>query len=332
MNNFKSGFGGFGKKQETSQEESKIKSQESETDVQEKEIAITITPSELEALMDKKIEEKLQSAKSAIPLESKIVTQIRNENHDHIPELQNFVSKERIYVLTDGTKPASRGLQTRHKDGSPLQYINPETKEVAALFYSLTQTSFFKEKHKGDSKVEHVHFKEGMLKTYENDIKLQKFLRIHPGNKVMGGNLFEEYNPSKEAEVKLEDFEMDLKARNLAVDLTYLKKSALARLLCSDFKEDWSPAELKQALFVQAVKQPNNFIKLANDPTLEMKGVAKTAIQRGIILYKGYRFLTAEGEVICEVARNQDEFDAICEHFTTGNGRTTFDYLKNAIG
>jgi len=321
----------FGNK--TEQKESETQSQEASTDVLEsKEAPISITPSELEALLERKIQEQLQNVKTHQPVENRAVTQIRNENYDDIPELLNFKPKERIYVLTDGTKPASRGLQTRHKDGSPLQYINPETRDVSALFYSLTQTSFFKEKHKGDSKVEHVHFKEGMLKTYENDIKLQKFLRIHPGNKAMGGNLFEEYNPAKEAEVKLEDFEMDLKARNLAVDLSYLKKSAIARLLCSDFKEDWSPAELKQALFVQAIKQPSNFVKLANDPTLEMKGVAKTALSRGIILYKGYRFLTDKGDVICEVGRNQDEFDAICEHFSTGEGRTTFDYLKNAIG
>lgn len=330
MNNFKQNFG-FNKKSE--QKESETQTQEATTDVVEtKETPITIMPSELEALLDRKIQEQLQNVKAQPQVESKIVTQIRNENYDDVPELLNFKPKERIYVLTDGTKPASRGLQTRHKDGSPLQYINPETREVNALFYSLTQTSFFKEKHKGDSKVEHVHFKEGMLKTYENDIKLQKFLRIHPGNKAMGGSLFEEYNPAKEAESKLEDFETDLKARNAAVDLSFLKKSALARILCSDFKEDWSPSELKQALFVQAIKQPSNFLKLANDPTLEMKGVAKTALQRGIILYKGYRFLTDKGDIICEVGRNQDEFDAICEHFSTGEGRTTFEYLKNAIG
>lgn len=331
MNNFKQGFG-FNKKSEQTKENG-TQAQEAQIDVLEnKEAQITITPSELEALLDKKIKEQLQNVKSQQPTESKISTQIRNENFDEVPELLNFKFKERIYVLIDGTKPESRGLQTRHKDASPLQYINPETKEVSALFYSLTQTSFFKEKHKGDSRVQHVHFKDGMLKTYENDIKLQKFLRIHPGNKAMGGNLFEEYNPSKEAEVKLEDFETDLKARNMAVDLSFLKKSAVARILCSDFKEDWSPAELKQALFVQAIKQPSNFLKLANDPTLEMKGVAKTALQRGIIIYKGYRFLTEKGDIICEVGRNQDEFDAICEHFSTGEGRTTFDYLKNAIG
>lgn len=331
MNNFKKGFGPDKKSEQV--KESDTQSQEASVDVlEQKETKITITPSELEALLDRKIQEQLQNVKTQQSTESKATIQIRNENYDDIPELLNFKPKERIYVLIDGTRPASRGLQTRHKDGSTLQYINPETKESNALFYSLTQTSFFKEKHKGDSRVEHVHFKDGMLKTYENDVKLQKFLRIHPGNKAMGGNLFEEYNPSKEAEAKLEDFEIDLKARNLAVDLSFLKKSAIARLLCSDFKEDWSPAELKQALFVQAVKQPTNFVKLANDPTLEMKGVAKTALQRGIILYKGYRFLTEEGEVICEVGRNQDEFDVICEHFSTGNGRTTFDYLKNAIG
>ena len=306
------------------------KSQNAEPQVQEE----TVKVSDVSALVDKLLAEKLQAAN--LPkqeTQSKEFLQVRNENFDEIPELRGFTAGvERKYVLVDGTKPISRNLLTRHKEGSPLQYINPETKEVHALFFSLTETSFFKDKHKGIAKVEHVHFKDGILTTYGSDIKLQKFLAIHPGNKAMGGHLFEEYNPSKEAEVEIDTFEVENEARNLAVQLSALKQDAVARLLCIDYKEDWEPAELKKAIYIQAKKQPKNFVKLANDPTLELKGTAKTSVHRGLLTYKNYKFYNKAGDVICTVAPNQSEWDAVADYFLSGEGRTTYEYLKNAIG
>lgn len=298
---------------------------------------ITMSVSQLESLLDKKLEEKLKSLQDSKPKAEKLqdspaVTQIKNELFDDLPELRNFKLKERIYVLCDGTKPLSFGIPTRHKDSSPLQYINKETNETFALFYSLTQSSFFKEKHKGDSKVEHITMKDGMLKTYETDIKLQKFLAINPHNKANGGSIFEEYNPSAEAEITIDSFELETKARNLAIDLPYIKQDAIARLLCADYKETWTVAEVKKALFLEVAKAPTQFIKLANDQTLEMKGIAKTAVHRGILIYKNYKWSNEKGDVLCEVARNQDEFDAIAEFFMTGEGRTTYDFVRNSIG
>jgi hypothetical protein len=330
MNKWKAPFGGSNNQQTKDD----VKSQNTSPEVveKEKEQTITITPADLEAYLDKKLEEKLKSVNTQSPVIERASVKIKNENFDEIPELRGFTPKERIYVLTNGIKPISHGLQTRHKDKSPLQYINPETNETHALFFSYTETSFFKDKHKGDAKVEHVNFKEGMLKTYEDDIKLQKFLEIHPHNKANGGGLFELYDPAKEAEVKITDFEINLQALNLANDLSHLKRDAIAGLLCSDYSERWSPSELKQAVFVEAQKQPKNFLKLANDPTLEMKGVAKTALRRGIIEYRNYKFYNDKGDLICQVPPNQNEMDAIVNYFATGEGRNTFEYLRNAVG
>lgn len=304
---------------------------------------ITLSLSELDALLDKKLAEKSKNyidAKAPAKEEHPILTHIKNELFDDLPEIRNFKSKERIYVLCDGSKPRSFGIPTRHKDSSPLQYINKETGETFALFYSATQTSFFKEKHKGDSKVEHVTMIDGMLKTYENDIKLQKFLAINPHNKANGGSIFEEYNPSKGAEIVIDDFELETKARNIALELSFLKTDAIARLLCDDYSEVWTPAEVKKSLFLQAVKSPKSFIQLANDNSLEVKGIAKTAVDRGLISYKNNRFLNAQGEVLCEVGLNENRWDVIAEFFTSTegertngiNGRITYEYLRNSIG
>lgn len=305
----------------------------SEVIEENKEEPIAILPSELKEL----IRQELENAKKSEPAPAqtqpieRVALQIKNENIDDIPQLSNFASKERMYVLVNGVKPISFNLQTRHKQGSPLQYIHPDTKETHALFLSYTETSFFKDKHKSDAKVEQVRFKDGMLKTYESDVKLQKFLEIHPGNVKNGGSIFEEYDPAKEATAKVTDFEIELEAMNLANSLSQLKRDSIASILCSDYLETWTPAELKQAVFVQAKKQPKNFVKLANDPTLEMKGVAKTALRRSLIVYKNYRFYDASGDVIVEVGKNQDHLDALVEYFMSGTGRTTYDYLKNAV-
>jgi len=348
MNNWGKGLGNFGKNANPTKEDVATIEVKDETLVSEKmdqnpNTEETIPVSQVADLVKKMVEEQLQKSQPVQKekqTESATTTIIKNELFDDLPELRNFKPKERIYVLCDGSKPISRGLPTRHKDASPLQYINKETNEVYALFYSLTQTSFFKERHKGDSKVQHVFFKDGMLKTYETDIKLQKFLAIHPGNEAMGGSLFREYNPSKEAEVKIDDFELETKARNLAIDLPYLKQDAIARLLCENYKETWEPAEVKTALYQQAIKSPREFVRLANDRSIEVKGIAKIAEDRGLISYKNNRFLNEAGEVLCEVGRNENKWDVIADFFmsteseVTGgiNGRVTFEFLKNSIG
>jgi len=313
------------------------KTEEKETVVQEPKVTetpmVTMSIEELETLIEKKV----NAAKSPAPevkqerVISKEEKTIRNVLTDDIPELIDFKAKERMYVLCDGSKPEARELKTRHKPGSPLQYWNRITNQTYSLFFSLTQTSFFKELHQGDSKVDHVFFKDGMLNVYEDQVKLQKFLHIHPDNRRNGGSLFEEYNAEIEAQGDLEDIDLKFEAEKMARDISFIRQDAVARLLCKEYKETWTPAELKRALYLEAGKQPREFIRLANDVKLEVKGVAKTACHRGFIEYRGYKFINDMGETIVEVPRGSDEWEVLADHFLSGAGRVYYDYLRNAI-
>lgn len=317
------------------------KKSEVETEVNEIEVKapeavstpmITLTIDELKAMVAAEVAVATKTTQAPVQKTfEKEERTIKNLLTDDIPELRDFKAKERIYVLVDGSKPEAREIKSRHKQGSPLQYHNKETNEVHALFYSMTQASFFKDRHLGDSKVDHIFMKEGMLKTYESDVKLQKFLAIHPDNIAMGGGLFKEYNPNEEAETSLDDIDVKFEAEKLAREISFLKQDAVARLLCKNYKETWSPAEMKLSLFQEAGKQPKEFMKLANDPRLEVKGIAKTAAQRGFIEYRNYKFYNDQGEIFCEVARNQNEWEAIADYFLSGLGKGTYEYLRNAI-
>ena len=88
---------------------------------------------------------------------------------------------------------------------------------------------------------------------------------------------------------------------------------------------------VKEEIYSYIKKEPKKYIDLANDPTLKFKGVARTAVDRGYLVFDKYRFLNDRKEVILEVGRNVNEYDAIAEYFQTNEGRTTYDYLSHAI-
>jgi hypothetical protein len=237
-----------------------------------------------------------------------------------------------MYVLCNNFKPLSRGIRNRSKPNSALTYLNPITKNTHALRFSVNQTSFFEDKQKGDVIVSSIEVKNGMLKTSKKEIPLQKFLAIHPDNKANGGSVFEEYDPAKEATLEIDKEDKLFEAQSLVRSISPLKQDAVARLMCSDYKEEWVPAELKRSLYSAVAKSPNEFLKLANQPSLEVKGVAKTASYRGVISYSNYKWLNENKEVLVEVSRNQDEYDAIAEYLMSGKGMTFYEYLKQAIG
>lgn len=299
----------------------------------------TIPLSQVEGMLEKMLEKKMaeMQPKEVVvekaqeqPIYKK--TSVKEENHDDIPELIDFEFKDRMYVLLDNAKPLSRGIRNRSKPGSALIYLNPETKEQHSLRYSVNQISFFEDKQKGDVKVTSIMFIDGMFRASKNDVGLQKFLAIHPDNKANGGSIFEEYDPSKEAREENDKQDRLFEAQTLVRSISALKQDAIARAMCTDYKESWGPDELKRSLYNIVVKQPEKFLKLANDNTLEVKGVAMTAKYRGIISYSNYKFFNESGEVIVNVGANQDEWDAMAEYLLSGKGMTFYEYLKNAIG
>ena len=296
---------------------------------------VTLSLDEIDALLERKLQQKLQEQiPTPVVQEVKVPRNItaKDQNFDDIPELRDWVVKDRTYVLVGREAPLSQEIRTRHKPGSSLQYLNRETNEQFSLFYSDTQISFFKEKHTGDSLVTKIFVKDGNLQTRADQVKLQKFLAIHPDNVANGGGLFEEYNPSKEAEAEIENEDLLFDAQKLARELKFIQQDAVARLMCPDYKDTWEPAELKRALFNVVKKEPARFIKFANDKSLEVKGIAKTAVSQGLLIYRNRKFFNEEEEFLCELtAKDQDEWAVIANYLNSAQGNSLYEYIKHKI-
>ncbi len=168
-----------------------------------------------------------------------------------------------------------------------------------------------------------------MLKVPASNITLQKFLAIHPDNGDM--KVFKEFDPKERAKKLIEIEDLEFEAKKLAREVGDVTNRSIASLVCLGYTNDWDMGDVKAEVYEYLKKEPKKYIDLANDPIIKIKGIAKTGVLRGFISYKNYRFYNENNEVILEVQRGQDEYDAIAQWLQTSEGRSYYEYLVNSI-
>ena len=286
---------------------------------------VTLSVDDLNALMDRKIQEAKQQLISELPKADVETTKkeefISLQNTDDIPELENFEYKNRRYEVVLNTKSVSQGIRNRSKKGSPLQYIHPVTKQPYSLRLASNQSSFFEEKQSkepGSVKLRYINIIDGVLFVSATDIILQKFLHIHPDK----GIVFKELDENANALEKIEKMDLSFKAEELVRGLSFSEQDALARIICPAYKEGSTSAIIKNDLFVTVRNHANPalVIKYAEDESLLVKGLAKSAVSKGFLRYSDYRFIDDNNITVLEVGRNQDEWNAIAEYLQSNAG------------
>lgn len=249
---------------------------------------------------------------------------------DDIPEFKNWEMKDRQYVLCDGSKPISYSIAHQHSEHINLQYTNKARKSVHTLRFASNQPSFFVEnqsKELGSVLVKHIIFNNGMLKVNANDVVLQKFLTIHPHN----GIVFKEYDPTESSRKFVADKKLKNKANALVDSVGNTINRAIASLVCPSYVEAWGMEKIEEEIFLFADANPKEYVELCENPDTKVKGIAKSAIAKGFLVYKNYRFYNANKELLIEVDRNSNEIDAICTYLQTGDGRSFYEYLANSL-
>ncbi|MBP9794062.1 MAG: hypothetical protein KBC56_08690 [Flavobacterium sp.] len=291
-----------------------------------------IPMSEVKKMMDEMKENILQS----IPKQSEPATepaqkpqsQAKIDVLDELPGFEDFEIKDRTFILKDLSTPITYGLKTRHKKGSPLEYFNPVTKVQHALMYTTSHPSLFKDKQGDrDMVVSHEKFKDGKLFVPASNVKLQKFIFIHPEY----DKIFVEFDPAAESRKRMENEDLEFKAMSLARQISTSTLESVTRVMVKNFNEKWTPEERKDQGFQVARTSPRKFIQYAENPKIEAIGIGRKAQQRGYIVYADFRWKDEEGKVLMEVSRNEDEYSKLAEYFNSNEGRQLFDYLKHKI-
>ena len=172
--------------------------------------------------------------------------------------------KDRTYRLRNNVKPLSYVLNSRHSRRKPLLYF--DGKSSRPLRYASNQKSPFQDEQDDAALLEPVVFEDGMLFVPKENPVLQEFLYYHPAN----GQVFEELDKEKDAQLEVQYLELESKAQKEASELSFEKMESIARVYLNIDTRIATSSEIKRDVLLFARNNPEDFLDTLEDPDLDL--------------------------------------------------------------
>ena len=245
-----------------------------------------------------------------------IAPQVKEEIIKNVkPSKPAWEIKDRIYYLRGNKSPLTLTIPCRHTRKHPLLYFDKATGVQREIRYATNQASPLVDQQKGECTLGHIQFASGDLRVPKEMQNLQKLLSIyHP----LKGRIFEEFSAAEEAEEDLDvlDLEIDalISARQMEID----QAEAIMRVELGSAVSKMSSKELKRDLLLFAKNNPVLFMDLANDENVQLRNVAITASESGVIvLSQDQRTFTwgSTGRKLMTVPFDENPYSAMAAYF-----------------
>ena len=234
--------------------------------------------------------------------------------------------KDRIYRLKGSKKPLSRSIKSAN-----IHWFDEEKGYERELKYCQNQRTVFVDEMKGDQRLEHVVFRNGMLIIPKEKTVLQKLLSIyHPDKDVM----FYEEKPVANAIGEIAWLEMEIEALNAAKNLDIDMAEAIMRVEVGSKVSDMSSKELKRDLLLYAKRNPELFLELVNDENVVLRNFGIKATEMGILkLSSDQRTFTwgSNDRKLMNVPFDEHPYSALAAWFKTDEGMEIYSNIEKRL-
>ena len=234
--------------------------------------------------------------------------------------------KNRTYVLSNGKKPLSRMIRSAN-----IYYFDKELGYERELKYCENQKTVFVDEMKGDQRLSHIIFRNGVLVVPKNKTILQKFLSLYHPHR---DNIFHELKPQVQAASQVDHIELEIDAlvaaRNMDVDIA----EAVMRVEVGSKVSTMSSKELKRDLLVFAKRNPKLFLELANDDDVQLRNFGIRATESGIIkLSQDQRTFTwaSNDRKLMNVPFDEHPYSALAAWFKTDEGMEIYSNIEKRL-
>jgi len=234
--------------------------------------------------------------------------------------------KDRVYRLKNGKSPLSYMIKS-----ADIYYFDEEKGYERELKYTKNQRTVFVDEFKGDARLAHIIFRDGVLAVPKNKTVLQKLLSLyHPHN----GSLFAERLPEREAASEVENIEIEIEALNAAQSLDIDMAEAVLRVEIGSKVSKMSSKEVKRDLLLYAKKNPRLFLELVTDENVQLRNFGIRATEMGIIkLSPDQRNFTwaSNDRKLCTVPFDEHPYSALAAWFKTDEGMDVYSNIEKRL-
>ena len=234
--------------------------------------------------------------------------------------------KNRIYRLKGRKKPLSRSIRSAN-----VHWFDEEKGYERELKYCSNQRTCFVDEMKGDQRMEHIVFRNGMLIVEKEKTILQKFLSLyHPDRDVM----YYEEKPVRKAENEIAWLEMEVMALNSAMELEVDMAEAVLRAEIGSKVSTMSSKELKRDLILFAKRNPKLFLEVVTDENVVLRNFGIKATELNIIkLSPDQRTFTwgSNGRKLMTVPFDEHPYSALASWFKTDEGMEVYTNIEKRL-
>jgi hypothetical protein len=234
--------------------------------------------------------------------------------------------KDRIYRLKGRHKPLSRSIRSAN-----IHWFDEEKGYERELKYCQNQKTVFVDEMKGDQRLEHVVFRNGMLIVPKEKTVLQKLLSLyHPDRNKM----FYEEKPVVRATNQIAWLEMEIEALNAAKNVDIDMAEAIMRVEVGSKVSEMSSKELRRDLLLYAKRNPQLFLELVNDENVMLRNFGIRATETGILkLSSDQRTFTwgSNGRKLMNVPFDEHPYSALAQWFKTDEGMEIYSNIEKRL-
>ena len=231
--------------------------------------------------------------------------------------------KDRIYRLKGNKKPLSRSIRSAN-----IHWFDENAGYERELKYCQNQRTVFVDEMKGDQRLEHVVFRNGLLIVEREKTILQKLLSLyHPDRDVM----FYEEKPVANAIGEIAWLEMEIEALNAAQSIDIDMAEAIMRVEVGSKVSDMSSKELRRDLLLYAKRNPELFLELVNDENVVLRNFGIRATEMGILkLSSDQRTFNwgSNDRKLMTVPFDEHPYSALAAWFKTDEGMEVYSNIE----
>jgi hypothetical protein len=270
--------------------------------------------------------EKMEEAKETYFEETEMVVEQLKVTETPKPKKDTWEIKDRVYILKNGKKPLSKMIKA-----TGIYYFDEELGYEREIKYCENQKTVFVDEMKGDQRLSHIIFRNGVLSVPREKVFLQKLLSLyHPHRAV----LYYEWKPQAIAANEIENLEMEIEALNTAINMDIDMAEAIMRVEIGSKVSEMSSKELKRDLLLYAKKNPELFLDLANDENVVLRNFGIKATEMGILkLSSDQRTFTwgSNDRKLMNVPFDEHPYSALAAWFKTDEGMEIYSNIEKRL-
>jgi hypothetical protein len=243
------------------------------------------------------------------------------------PKLQDgWEVKDRIYRLKGNKKPLSRSIKSAN-----IHWFDEEKGYERELKYCQNQRTVFVDEMKGEQRLEHVVFRNGMLIIPKEKTVLQKLLSLyHPDRDKM----FYEEKPVANAIGEIAWLEMEIEALNAAQNIDIDMAEAIMRVEVGSKVSGMSSKELRRDLLLYAKRNPELFLELVNDENVVLRNFGIRATEMGLLKLSSDQRTFSWGSndrKLMNVPFDEHPYSALAAWFKTDEGMEIYSNIEKRL-